>query len=79
MSDEIVYTWNGVWNEGAGGWYQFFGGDDGLPPRDLTAADVAGFNDVQLEKLNGPDGKQLYKPVAKKAASGNVSKTEPAS
>lgn len=36
------YTWNGVWDAGAGGWQEFFGNaeDAGLPTRDLTAEDV---------------------------------------
>lgn len=78
MSEEIAYTWHGVWNEGANGWYEFFGGDDGLPPRDLTSADVAGFNAVQNEKLSGPNGQRLYKPVTKKAAGGSASKADSA-
>lgn len=71
MADEIAYTWNGVWNDGANGWYEFFGGADGLPTRNLTAADVSGFTDEQNAKLNGPDGQRLYKPVTKKAAGGS--------
>lgn len=71
-NDEIAYTWHGVWNEGANGWYEFFGGEEGLPAHDLTAADVAAFSDGQTEKLNSDAGKRLYVPVAKKAASGNT-------
>lgn len=70
-NDEIAYTWHGVWNEGANGWYEFFGGEDGLPARDLTAADVASFSDAQTEKLTGPAGQRLYRPAAKKATGGS--------
>lgn len=63
MSDEIVYTWHGRWDEGAGGPVEFFGGHDGLPVRDLTATDVAGLNDEQRMKLESETGRRLYKPV----------------
>lgn len=76
MSDEIVYTWHGTWNPGADGWYEFFGGEDGLPARDLTASDVARFNAEQNAKLTSDAGKRLYRPAAKKAAVGNASKAD---
>jgi hypothetical protein len=63
MSEEIAYTWHGVWDAGAGGPVEFFGGEDGLPARDLTATDVADFNKVQNAKLNSEAGQRLYKPA----------------
>jgi hypothetical protein len=63
MSEEIAYTWQGVWDAGAGGFVEFFGGDDGLPARDLTSADVAAFTDEQNAKLRSDAGKRLYQPV----------------
>jgi hypothetical protein len=59
----VAYKWHGVWDEGAGGPVEYFGNPDGIPARDLTADDVADFNEVQLEKLVSPTGKRLYKPV----------------
>lgn len=64
MADEtIAFTFHGTWDEGAGGYQEFFGGDDGLPCHDLTSADVAGFNGAQREKLSSPAGQRLYRPV----------------
>lgn len=64
MSDAtIVYTWHGRWDDGAGGYAEFFGGDDGLPCRDLTAADVAEFTEEQNAKLASAAGQRLYRPV----------------
>lgn len=61
--DEIAYTWHGVWDAGAGGPVEFFGGPDGLPARDLTAAEVAALTDEQRAKLESPAGRRLYHPV----------------
>lgn len=68
MADEVTYTFHGVWDNGAGGYQEFFGGDDGLPCHDLTAADVAGFTDAQRAKLESPTGQRLYRPVKVKHA-----------
>lgn len=67
---EIAYRWLGVWDQGAGGWQEFFGGEDGLPARDLTAADVAGLTDAQKARLESDAGKRLYEPgrAAKRTA-----------
>lgn len=65
MADEIAYTWKGVWDAGAQGWVEFFGGPDGLPMRDLTSADVAAFTDIQKAKLASEAGKRLYVAVVK--------------
>lgn len=72
MSEKIVYEWRGVWNPGGPGWYEWFGGDDGLPPRDLTEADVAGFSEAQLARLHSPAGKRLYHPVRPKRETGGA-------
>lgn len=77
---EIAYRWQGVWNAGADGWYEFFGGDaelGGLPCRDLTAEDVAGLTEAQKRNLHSPTGKRLYLPV-KKAGGGGGSGSGPA-
>lgn len=63
MADEIAYTWHGIWDAGAQGYQEFFGGDDGLPARDLTVADVAGLTDVQRAKLESETGRRLYRAV----------------
>ena len=63
VNDEAAYTWHGVWDEGAGGPVEFFGGADGIPARDLTAAEVAGFTKEQNEKLHSATGQRLYHPV----------------
>lgn len=76
MAEENAYTWQGVWNAGADGWNEFFGGADGLPARDLTAADVAGFDKDQMDKLQSETGRRLYTPVSKKGAGGNASKAD---
>ena len=60
---DTAYTWHGVWDDGAGGYREFFGGDDGLPARDLTTEDVAGLSDVQRAKLESETGRRLYRPV----------------
>ena len=75
MSEAIAYTWHGAWDEGAGGPVEFFGGEDGLPARDLTADEVAGFSKEQNAKLNSETGKRLYKPA--KASGGRGNKTDP--
>jgi hypothetical protein len=71
-NDRVVYEWRGVWNPGGPGWYEWFGGDEGLPPRDLTEADLAGFTEAQLAKLNSPAGKRLYVPVKQRRETGNT-------
>lgn len=60
-----AYRWKGVWDEGAGGWQEFFGAESGdpLPTRDLTTDDVAGFTDLQKQHLDSPAGKRLYEAV----------------
>lgn len=65
------YTWRGVWDEGAGGWQEWFGDPveyGGLPPRDLTADDTAALNEAQWAHLLSPAGQRLY--TAKGAPSG---------
>lgn len=73
----IAYTWRGYWDNGAGGWAEFFGGADGLPCRDLTAEDVAGFSADQTEKLVSECGKRLYEPVTKTGRTNTASAADP--
>jgi hypothetical protein len=65
MSETKAYRWEGVWDEGAGGWQEFFGAATGapIPARDLTADEVAGFSDEQKAHLESPAGQRLYEPV----------------
>lgn len=58
-----AYTWKGQWDAGAQGWSEFFGGDEGIPARDLNAAEVAAFSPAQRAKLESEAGKRLYEPV----------------
>jgi hypothetical protein len=65
MSEKKAYRWKGVWDEGAGGWQEFFGAASGapIPARDLTDDEVAGFSDEQKAHLESPAGRRLYEPV----------------
>lgn len=65
MSEKKAYRWKGVWDEGAGGWQEFFGAATGapIPTRDLTADEVAEFSDEQKAHLESPAGQRLYEPV----------------
>lgn len=60
MTEKIAYKFKGVWNPGGNGYYEFFGGPDGIPTRDLTEDEVSEFSKVQRDKLNSDAGKRLY-------------------
>lgn len=66
MAKEKTHNWQGVWDEGANGYVEYFGEPDGLPARDLTDEDLAGFNAEQKAKLKSETGQRLYHPVQKR-------------
>lgn len=70
------YTWKGVWDEGAGGWVEYFGEPDGLPARDLTNEDVAGFSAEQKAKLKSETGQRLYHKVEHRTGNGKPAKAD---
>ena len=59
----VMYRWTGQRNPGEKGWQEWFPGRKGLPPRDLTAEDVAGLTADQQVMLASPAGQRLYVPV----------------
>lgn len=68
MAKQTTHTWKGVWDEGAGGYVEYFGEPDGLPARDLTDDDVRGFTAEQKAKLRSETGQRLYHEIERRDA-----------
>lgn len=64
--DLVLYRWQGVRTPDGTGWVEHFGNGGKarrLPPRDLTATDVANLSDLQRSILASPAGQRLYVAV----------------